>query len=123
MHLALSVLMDTDGKEVRDYKLGEDGVSSLSVNATSSEQLIYTLSSSIPDGNYYVGWIVDALAQVTESNENNGFNLSSQFSKQSGSNNLALNRPVTVSIYLAVVIQGLMLSTVIHQPIGEAPMV
>ncbi len=65
-----------------DYYMGYDNIPSLAAGATSSQMNSWTIPSTLPDGYYYVGWIVDAGSQVTESNESNGYYLSSpQFQK------------------------------------------
>ncbi len=56
-----------------DYLIGTDAVPSLSIGATSPESItidVTTVSPSIPTGTYYVGYFIDHLSQVSESNEN-----------------------------------------------------
>lgn len=55
-----------------DYLVGTDNVSSLSVNGTSNESIsvdVCTVSPQIPNGTYYVGYIIDCGDDVIESSE------------------------------------------------------
>ncbi|MDD4961443.1 MAG: CARDB domain-containing protein, partial [Candidatus Marinimicrobia bacterium] len=57
-----------------DYRWADDYVTSLTVGAKSPESSgtvdLTTVSPTIPDGTYYVGWIIDYLNEVIESDEN-----------------------------------------------------
>ncbi len=51
-------------------------VEPLAVGASSEpKQLVISVPTTLPAGNYYVGWVVDPFNEVAESNENNGFYL------------------------------------------------
>lgn len=54
-----------------DYLLGHDFTSSIAPFTWADSSLNVSFSSSIPDGTYYVGWIVDGLGAVAEFNEGN----------------------------------------------------
>ncbi len=56
-----------------DYQIGTDNVGNLSVNATSNESInvdVATVSPTIPDGTYYVGYYIDASDAIDETDEN-----------------------------------------------------
>ena len=56
-----------------DHLIGTDYVTGLSPSATSTESIsidVMTVSPAIPAGTYYVGYFIDHLGQVSESNEN-----------------------------------------------------
>ncbi len=54
-----------------DFLLATDVITSLDVNSYIESAWTGALPASIPDGNYYVGWIVDPSNNIEELNENN----------------------------------------------------
>ena len=55
-----------------DYYLGQKSMSGIPANSWGNCDLINaTVPSSTPGGSYYVGWIIDANSNVSESNEGN----------------------------------------------------
>ncbi len=56
-----------------DYLIGTDVLSSLSPTVSTDSHWIGTLPNTIPSGEYYVGWIIDANDNIDEFNENNNW--------------------------------------------------
>ncbi len=54
-----------------DYLIGTDYVSSISPFDWNDSDWLGTFPSSVPDGTYWIGWIVDSGGDVTEFDENN----------------------------------------------------
>ena len=54
-----------------DYLIVHDAVSSISPFNYGNSDWISTFPSGVPDGLYYVGWLIDGLGQVTEFDEGN----------------------------------------------------
>ncbi|MCK4661300.1 MAG: T9SS type A sorting domain-containing protein [Bacteroidales bacterium] len=70
----LGYYLSEDNKSIStsDYLIGTDYVTSLSSGSTSVESInidVITISPTIPVGTYYVGFIIDHLEQVAESDE------------------------------------------------------
>ncbi len=56
---------------VNDHLLGTDVITSLGVDSNTESAWSGPLPVSIPDGNYYVGWIIDPSNNIDEFNEDN----------------------------------------------------
>jgi V8-like Glu-specific endopeptidase len=57
-----------------DYLIGTDVISSLSPTISTDSRWIGVLPNTIPSGEYYIGWILDANDNIDEFNENNNWN-------------------------------------------------
>ena len=68
----VSFYLSTDSTvTTNDFLLVTDVITSLDVNSYIESAWTGPLPASIPDGNYYVGWIVDPSNNIEELNENN----------------------------------------------------
>ncbi|MHA2269484.1 MAG: CARDB domain-containing protein [Promethearchaeota archaeon] len=56
-----------------DYLIGTDVIASLSPTEAADSQWIGVLPNTIPSGEYYIGWILDANDNIDEFNENNNW--------------------------------------------------
>jgi len=65
-----------------DYQVGTDFVTGLATTATSAETItlnVNTLAATVPPGTYYVGYIIDVNASVSELNEgDNNYHIAGQ---------------------------------------------
>lgn len=57
-----------------DYLIGTDVITSLSPTESTDSQWLGVLPDTIPSGEYYVGWIIDANDDIDEFNEYNNWN-------------------------------------------------
>jgi hypothetical protein len=63
--------LDTDINKSTDYFIGDTIVPTLVADASAIAKWSGIFPGSIPDGTYYVGWIIDVEDDVYEVNENN----------------------------------------------------
>ena len=100
----LSFYLSSTSNISNGTRIGCVSVEPLATNATSeSKQITLPIPTSLNSGNYYVGWIVDPYNEVVESEENNGFYLTSP--QLTITNNTAFGRHIPYPIIFSLEFQ------------------